>query len=110
MRGSSVKHCRRRVLVLLQAYITSRRNHIRWEHSHGGHTHIDPDVGLRGAGGRLLAEEQEVAWKELQLRLARLALQDDLQMWAKRMWCDCNDRLNNSFSHSFNIAASGGYW
>lgn len=89
--------CRRRVLVLLQACVTSWRDHIRWEHSHGGHTHIDPDVGLRGAGGRLLAEEQEVAWKELQLRLVRLAVQDNLQMWNQRMLRDCSDRLNDSF-------------
>lgn len=65
--------------VLLQAYVTSRLGHIRWEHSQAGHTHIDPDVGLRGARGRLLAEEEEVAGEELQLCLACLALQDDLQ-------------------------------
>lgn len=65
--------------VLLQASITSRLGHIRWEHSQAGHTHIDPDVGLRGARGRLLAQEEEVAGEELQLSLARLALQDHLR-------------------------------
>lgn len=85
--------CRRRVLVLLQAYVTSWRDHIRWEHSHGGHTHIDPDVGLRGARGWLLAQEQEVAWEELQLRLARPAVLDDLQVWNQRKSPDRNNSL-----------------
>lgn len=66
---------------MLQAYVTSWWGQIRWEHSQAGHTHIDPDVGLGGACGRLLAEEEEVARKELQLCLARLALQDNLQEW-----------------------------
>ena len=77
--------CRRLALVLLQAYITSWWGQIRWEHSQAGHTHIHPDVGLGGACGRLLAEEEEVAWKELQLCLARLALQDNLQEWNEKV-------------------------
>lgn len=64
---------------MLQAYVTSWWGVIRWEHSQGGHTHIDPDVGLGGARGLLLAKEEEVAGKELQLSLARLALEDNLQ-------------------------------
>lgn len=70
--------------VLLQAYVTSRLGHIRWEHSQAGHTHIDPDVGLRGARDRLLTKEEEVAGEELQLCLACLALQDDLQGGKKK--------------------------
>lgn len=65
-------------LVLLQAYITSRLGHIGWKHSQAGHTHIDPDIGLRGARDRLLAEEEKVAGKELQLSLACPAFQNDL--------------------------------
>lgn len=75
-------------LVLLQAYITSRLGHIRWEHSQAGHTHIDPDVGLRCACNRLLAEEEEVAGKELQLCLACPAFQDDLQREKKKTMPD----------------------
>lgn len=71
-------------LVLLQAYVTSRLGHIRWEHSQAGHTHIDPDVGLRCARDRLLAEEEEVAGEELQLCLACPAFQDDLQRERKK--------------------------
>lgn len=66
-------------LVLLQAYITSLLGNIRWEHSQAGHTHIDPDVGLGGARDRLLAEEEKVTGKELQLCFACPAFQNDLQ-------------------------------
>lgn len=80
MQGSPVKHSiNGSLLILLQAYITSWRGHIWREHSQADHTHIDPDVGLGGARGRLLPEEEEVAGKELQLGLPRLGLQDDLR-------------------------------
>lgn len=69
-----VAYCRIILPVLLQAYITSGLGHIRWEHSQAGHTHIDPDVGLGGPCGRLLAEKEEVAGKELQLCQACFAL------------------------------------
>lgn len=72
---------RRFALVLLQAYVTSLWGQIRWEHSQAGHTHIDPDVGLGGPRGGLLAEEQEVAGEQFQLCLTSLAFQDNLQEW-----------------------------
>lgn len=74
-----VAGCHMVALALLQAYVTSQLGHIGGEHSQAGHTHIDPDVGLRRASDRLLAEEEEVAGKELQLRLASPAFQDHLQ-------------------------------
>lgn len=76
---------RRLALVLLQAYVTSWWGQIRWEHSQAGHTHIDPDVGLRGARGGLLAEEQEVAGEQLQLCLTSLAFQDNLPEWSGKL-------------------------
>lgn len=94
-------------LVLLQAYVTSRLGHIRWEHSQAGHTHIDPDVGLRCTRHRLLAEEEEVAGKELQLCLACPAFQDNLQREKKdnsRFFFYLNDgySFNLFFSIVFN--------
>lgn len=49
--------------LLLQAYVTS--GHMWREHSQAAHTHIDPDVRLRAACGRLLSQEQKVAGEEL---------------------------------------------
>lgn len=72
-------------LVLLQAYVTSGRGQIRWEHSQAGHTHIDPDVGLGRARGRLLTEEEEVPREQLQLGSARPALEDHLER-GNRKW------------------------
>lgn len=63
--------------LLLQAYVTSV--HMWREHSQAAHTHIDPDVRLRAACGRLLAQEQEVAGKELQLWLSCDCRHDDLK-------------------------------
>lgn len=54
---------------MLQAYVTS--GHVWREHSQAGHTHIDPDVGLRGARGRLLSEEEQVPGEKLQLWVMR---------------------------------------
>lgn len=53
------------------------------EHAQAGHTHVDPDVGLGGARGRLLPQEEQVAGEELQLGLPRLAVLDHL--WRSRM-------------------------
>lgn len=61
---------------LLRAYITS--GYMLGEHAQAGHTHVQPDVGLGGAGGRLLPQEEQVAGEELQLRLVRLGVLDDL--------------------------------
>lgn len=63
--------------LLLQAYVTSR--HMWREHSQAAHTHIDPDVRLRAACGRLLAQEQKIAGKELQLWLSCDCRHDDLK-------------------------------
>lgn len=76
--------------LLLQAYVTSWWREIRWKHSQAGHTHIDPDVGLRGAGSGLLAEEEQVSGKQLQLWLACFALDDYLQKWGWRVSSHCN--------------------
>lgn len=49
------------------------------EHSEAHHTHIDPDVGLLGARGRLLPQEQQVPGEQLQLSHVGLAVLDHLQ-------------------------------
>lgn len=61
---------------LLRPYITS--GYMLGKHTQAGHTHVQPDVGLRGAGGRLLPQEEQVAGEELQLWLVRLGVLDDL--------------------------------
>ena len=61
---------------MLQAYVTSGQ--VLGKHSQAGHTHIDPDVGLGGARGRLLPEEEEVSGEKFQLRPACLGLLDNL--------------------------------
>lgn len=63
--------------LLLQAYVTS--GYMWREHSQAAHTHIDPDVRLRAACGRLLAQEQKVAGKEFQLWLSCDCRHDDLK-------------------------------
>lgn len=53
--------------LLLQAYITSRK---LWrEHSQAAHTHVNPDVGLGGACGWLLSQEEQITREELQFWL-----------------------------------------
>lgn len=88
-------------LVLLQAYVTSGLGQIRWEHSQAGHTHIDPDVGLRRARDGLLAEEEEVAGEELQLCLACPALQDDLRRGTRHSTCGLHLRFKDGHFFSF---------
>lgn len=61
--------------LLLQAYITSGK--VWREHSQAAHTHVNPDVGLRGACGRLLSKEEQITGEELQL------------------WLVCDDRLDH---------------
>lgn len=56
------------------------------EHSEAHHTHIDPDVGLLGARGRLLPQEQQVPREQLQLRHVRLAVLDHLQNMFGTSW------------------------
>lgn len=51
--------------LLLQAYVTSGK--VWREHSQAAHTHVNPDVGLGGAGGRLLPKEEQITREELQL-------------------------------------------
>lgn len=63
--------------LLLQAYITSGK--VWREHSQAAHTHVNPDVGLRGACGWLLSEEEQITGEELQLRLVCADRLDCLQ-------------------------------
>lgn len=51
--------------LLLQAYITSGK--VWREHSQAAHTHVNPDVGLGGACGWLLSQEEQIMGEELQL-------------------------------------------
>lgn len=67
---------------LLRAYITS--GYMLGKHAQAGHTHVQPDVGLRWAGGRLLPQEEQVAGEELQLRLVHLGVLDDLSGGRRR--------------------------
>lgn len=63
--------------LLLQAYVTSREG--RRKHSQAAHTHVNPNVGLGGAGGWLLTKKQKISGEELQLGLIWVDTLDHLQ-------------------------------